>query len=133
MPALTSLTRCLPALLLIVAATCAQGADVFKWRDAEGKLQYGDKPPPGVKAEKVTATVTTVPAAKNIAMPRATVTEEQPASAAPASSGDPVKIDGATRQKLLEACEAAGGNDCNNVVNEALNAAVKMEADKTRQ
>ncbi len=43
--------------LLLVAAVIAwtgmAGAVVYKWIDAQGKLQYGDRPPDGVHAEVV--------------------------------------------------------------------------------
>ena len=43
--------------LLLVAALIAwsgmASAVVYKWTDAEGKLQYGDRPPDGVHAEVV--------------------------------------------------------------------------------
>jgi hypothetical protein len=43
--------------LLLVAALLAwsgmAGAVVYKWVDAQGKLQYGDRPPDGVHAEVV--------------------------------------------------------------------------------
>jgi hypothetical protein len=43
--------------LLLFAALVAwsgiAGAVVYKWVDAQGKLQYGDRPPDGVHAELV--------------------------------------------------------------------------------
>ncbi|MEP6549217.1 MAG: DUF4124 domain-containing protein [Gammaproteobacteria bacterium] len=43
--------------LLLLAALIAwsgmAGAVVYKWTDAQGKLQYGDRPPDGVHAEVV--------------------------------------------------------------------------------
>ena len=44
-------------VLLCVALLALSGlssAAVYKWVDAQGKLQYGDRPPDGVKAELVT-------------------------------------------------------------------------------
>jgi Domain of unknown function (DUF4124) len=32
-------------------------ADIYKWADAQGKIQYGDRPPDGVKAELVPSVV----------------------------------------------------------------------------
>ncbi len=37
----------------LVAWSGMAGAVVYKWVDAQGKLQYGDRPPDGVKAEVV--------------------------------------------------------------------------------
>lgn len=44
------------AALLLALALCAAGAsagDLYRWVDAEGRVQFGDAPPPGVKAEKL--------------------------------------------------------------------------------
>ena len=40
-------------LLCLFAASAF--AQQYKWRDADGKLRYGDVPPPGVKAERLKA------------------------------------------------------------------------------
>lgn len=51
--------------LLLFAALIAwsgmAGAVVYKWVDAQGKLQYGDRPPDGVHAEVVELLGTHVP------------------------------------------------------------------------
>ena len=39
------------ALLCLFAASAF--AQQYKWRDADGKVRYGDVPPPGVKAERL--------------------------------------------------------------------------------
>jgi hypothetical protein len=44
------------AALLLALVLCAAGAsagDLYRWVDAEGRVQFGDAPPPGVKAEKL--------------------------------------------------------------------------------
>ena len=41
------------ALLCLFAASAF--AQQYKWRDADGKVRYGDVPPPGVKAERLKA------------------------------------------------------------------------------
>ena len=38
------------ALLVALAFTGAAAAQQYKWVDADGKVRYGDTPPPGVKA-----------------------------------------------------------------------------------
>jgi hypothetical protein len=71
-------------LLLFAALIAWSGmasAVVYKWVDAQGKLQYGDRPPDGVHAEVVEmlvahsastrAAAPTAPAAKNAAVPAA--------------------------------------------------------------
>ena len=40
-------------LLCLLAASAF--AQQYKWRDADGKVRYGDVPPPGVKAERLRA------------------------------------------------------------------------------
>ncbi len=44
---------CTLALALVCAAPCAS-AQLYKWVDAEGVINYGDWPPPGVKIQSVT-------------------------------------------------------------------------------
>ena len=69
-------------LLLFAALIAWSGmasAVVYKWVDAQGKLQYGDRPPDGVHAEVVELLIphpasarsasTTAPAAKNAPAP----------------------------------------------------------------
>src|SRR5277367_5600967 len=70
-------------LLLFAALVAWSGmasAVVYKWVDAQGKLQYGDRPPDGVHAEVVelliahsgstrAAAAPTAPAAKNASVP----------------------------------------------------------------
>lgn len=38
----------------LLAFSGLASATVYKWTDAQGKIQYGDRPPDGVKAELVT-------------------------------------------------------------------------------
>ncbi|MCX9154979.1 DUF4124 domain-containing protein [Niveibacterium sp. 24ML] len=112
---------------LAFAANAASAADaVFKWRDENGRWQYGNQPPAGVKAEKVTAEVSTIPAYKPKPLPA--LKEPEPAIAPAKSTAAPPPVTSAQRQKLLEACEKAGGEDCSAVVNAALNASVNQAA-----
>lgn len=48
----TLIMRPLFFVLLCVFAASAF-AQQYKWRDADGKVRYGDVPPPGVKAERL--------------------------------------------------------------------------------
>lgn len=108
--------------LLIAAAPSHAGNDVFKWRDEKGRWQYGNQPPPGVKAERVNATISTVPAytPKPLGgLPRA----QEPTEAPAAGAGGP-PVTSVSRQQMMNACEKAGGTDCDAIVNAALNAAV---------
>ena len=65
----------------LIAWSSMASAVVYKWVDAQGKLQYGDRPPDGVHAEVVELLIphsastrsasTTAPVAKNAAVPAA--------------------------------------------------------------
>jgi hypothetical protein len=52
------------SLLVFALCSCAvsASAEVYKWIDADGKIQYGDAPPKNVKATVVSGGVTVVPA-----------------------------------------------------------------------
>jgi hypothetical protein len=66
---------------LIAWSGMASAAVVYKWVDAQGKVQYGDRPPDGVHSEVVellvshsgstrsASTSTTAPAARNPSVP----------------------------------------------------------------
>ncbi len=49
MSALVALTLC--------ALTCTAYADIHQWRDAQGRVQFGDKPPTGADADVTTITL----------------------------------------------------------------------------
>lgn len=49
---MTGLARCLLALLLALTAPAAS-AQVYKWVDENGRVHYGEKPPPGSKSSAV--------------------------------------------------------------------------------
>ena len=80
-------------LLLFAALIAWSGmasAVVYKWIDAQGKLQYGDRPPDGVHAEVVELLIphsasttrsasTSAPAAKNTPLPPAKDAEDKKA------------------------------------------------------
>lgn len=112
--------------LLCVAAPSHAADEVFKWRDEKGRWQYGNQPPPGVKAERVNATISTVPAYKPNPIqvqPRAATPSESPAT----NTGNPA-VTSASRRQMMEACEQAGGTDCDAIVNAALNASIGQAA-----
>jgi hypothetical protein len=41
------------ALIVLLGFTAGAYAQQFKWVDKDGRLQYGDVPPPGVKAQRL--------------------------------------------------------------------------------
>ena len=76
-------------LLLFAALIAWSGmasAVVYKWVDAQGKLQYGDRPPDGVHAEVVELLVAH---AANNAPARAASAPSQPAPASKAAADKP--------------------------------------------
>jgi hypothetical protein len=81
-------------LLLFAALIAWSGmasAVVYKWVDAQGKIQYGDRPPDGVHAEVVELLIahnasarsapTPAPAARNASTPATTEAEDKKAVA----------------------------------------------------
>ena len=85
--------------LLLFAALIAwsgmAGAVVYKWIDAQGKLQYGDRPPDGVHAEVVELLV--AHAANNTARAPA---PSQPAAAVKGAAEKPSKQDAADKKAI---------------------------------
>jgi len=74
-------------LLLCVALLAWSGmasAVIYKWVDAQGKLQYGDRPPDGVHAEVVELLGT------HASGPHSSPAPAKPAGTAPKTANDPV-------------------------------------------
>jgi hypothetical protein len=89
--------RVLLCAVLMAWSTLAS-AVVYKWVDAQGKLQYGDRPPDGVHAEVVEG-LGAHNSRPNTA-PAPTPTANAPAAAAPAETKKAVASDvSATREK----------------------------------
>ena len=82
----------------LIAWSGMASAVVYKWVDAQGKLQYGDRPPDGVHAEVVELLGT------HVARPAA-----QPASSAPAPSTPPNTV--TTDEKKAVADDVAQTRD----------------------
>src|ERR1700761_8528493 len=70
----------------LIAWSGMASAVVYKWVDAQGKLQYGDRPPDGVHAEVVELLVAH---AANNAPARAASAPSQPAPASKAAADKP--------------------------------------------
>lgn len=128
-------------LLILALGVCAIGAqgEIYKWVDADGKVQYGDVPPKEIKTKKVSGGVTVVPAAvlttggvsapaktkaseetgddegMRAAIRRKTETAASSSASASRSSSDPV------RQRLVEQCERNRGSNCENEADAQLN------------
>ena len=82
-------------LLLAALGVCfAASAQQYKWVDQNGRTQYGDNPPPGVKATPMRA-----PAAASSSAPAAAQSGGKPASAA--------EQDAAFRKRQDDAAKAA--------------------------
>lgn len=50
------------ALFFWLATSLAVAADIYKWTDADGKVQYSDKPPKNAITTKISGGVTVIPA-----------------------------------------------------------------------
>lgn len=109
-------------------------AEVYKWIDAEGKVQYGDAPPKGAKASKVSGGVMVVPAFSAPAAPASA--PAAPAAAAPANApvaagisakpsssaaSSALSVREEMRQRLIEACQRNRGADCEKEADAQLN------------
>jgi hypothetical protein len=85
----------------LIAWSGMAGAVVYKWMDAQGKVQYGDRPPDGVHAEVVellgSHVARTAPAAK------------APDSTPPKSAN---QDDAATKKAVSEDVEQARAKQC---------------------
>jgi Domain of unknown function (DUF4124) len=67
----------------LIAWSSLASAVVYKWTDASGKLQYGDRPPDGVHAEVVQLLGTHASTARNASTPAQASSSVQPAVANP--------------------------------------------------
>ena len=79
-PRHATVTALAVALLLAVASTAAWSA-AYRWKDADGNTVYGDQPPTGATAERLTA-----PPPPPL-LPEPTATPQAEAEAAPATEG----------------------------------------------
>lgn len=60
----------LPAVLALTALPLIAQAEIYTWKDSQGRVQYSDSPPPkGVKARTVVAPPPPPPAAEPEAAP----------------------------------------------------------------
>jgi hypothetical protein len=87
----------------LVAWSSMAGAVVYKWTDAQGKLQYGDRPPDGVHAEVVELLGTHV-ARSSTAAPSKTAATGQ---TAPADAATKKAVDADVEQARAKQCADA--------------------------
>jgi hypothetical protein len=80
----------------LIAWSGMAGAIVYKWLDAQGKVQYGDRPPNGVHAEVVEGLATTHPAGSPAARPP----EPAPPTAQRPPNRDQPKADDAVKKAV---------------------------------
>lgn len=93
-------------------------AQVYKWVDANGGIQYGDAPPKGVKATPVSGGVTVMPAFRPPPAPepadagvRSAVPDARQTGAASAASSSLSERE-ARKRALLAACVRDRGANC---------------------
>jgi hypothetical protein len=79
----------------LIAWSGLASAVVYKWVDAQGKVQYGDNPPDGVHAEVVELLGTH-------AARQPSTTTTKPASSASAPSGDKSATDTAAKKQVAD-------------------------------
>ena len=100
-------------LLLFVALVAwsgMAGAVVYKWIDAQGKLQYGDRPPDGVHAEVVELLGTHVARAAAARESSTAASSSSPRAAAAGSQDDPTlkkSVEGDVEQTREKQCADA--------------------------
>jgi len=80
-------------------------AVVYKWLDAQGKIQYGDNPPDGVHAEVVELLGTH-------GSRQASNTPAKPAASASAASGDKTATDTAAKKEVADDVAATRDKQC---------------------
>jgi hypothetical protein len=80
--------RCLIALLCLLFAAQAS-AQLYRWVDEKGRVQYGDKPPPGVKSRAVEGTGKKEEQAPAAASKAAPARKFNPADRISVGKGDP--------------------------------------------
>lgn len=85
-------------LSALLAAACAQAADVWRWKDAQGVVHYGDVPVAG--AERVRTSSATAPSASTTA-----------AASTPAPTLTPTGVARLQEQRQLDAANKAVQQD----------------------
>jgi Domain of unknown function (DUF4124) len=96
-------------LLLFAALIAWSGmasAVVYKWVDAQGKVQYGDRPPDGVHAEVVEMLGTHVPRSTDSARP------DSSAPAASSAASKPAGSDSAAKKQVADDVAQARDKQC---------------------
>jgi hypothetical protein len=97
---------------VLLAWSGLASAVVYKWIDAQGKLQYGDRPPDGVHAELVEGLGSHGTRSEQARPPAASATSSQPATSAPTTKtaqDDGIKkaVDGDVAQVKEKQCADA--------------------------
>ncbi len=99
-----------PALALALGALIAATAhaQVYKWRDADGRLHFGDQPPPGVTATQLRGGPAPAPSATDTADEESFVDDEMSDAQPDSPSAPPAETQesGAEQSTAEEAAEA---------------------------
>lgn len=123
--------------LVLMGMTCVVSAEVYKWVDAEGKVQYGDVPPKGVNASKVSGGVTVMPAftpppaPASVPVAKPAADEREAVRGGISARPEPAKSAGnekpaltpreEARRKMMEECLKNRGSNCDAEVDAQLN------------
>ncbi len=91
----------------LIAWSGMASAVVYKWMDAQGKIQYGDRPPDGVKAEVVEGLGTHSGHRPDAPAATATATQPKPAAVNPPASAAKKAVDQDVAQTREKQCAEA--------------------------
>ncbi len=100
-----ALNRGLVLLVVVLVAKAAVAVDTYRWRDREGLIHFGDRPPAGSDAEKITvrtqrSRLSADEAAQKIERLRAIEARNKPADKITAT---PTTLDAAKRERCAHA------------------------------
>lgn len=97
------------AICALAAAALPAAAALYKWNDENGRVVYGDTPPPGVKAERVNPTVTPADpnAVRDLAAKDAQITKRQQERTAEETKGEKAQADAKAK---VDRCVQLRGN-----------------------
>jgi len=97
------------AVCALAAVALPAAAALYKWNDENGRVVYGDTPPPGVKAERVNPAVSPADpnALRDLAAKDAQITKRQQERAAEETKSEKAQADAKAK---LDRCVQLRGN-----------------------
>jgi hypothetical protein len=107
------------ALMFPTVLGIARASEVNMWFDETGEVHYSDKPPAGMKAQRVSRRAPSIIA--DMTAPDSTL-DSEPAPVEDQQDGATAHADAERRQKMIEDCEQNHGVDCEHQVDTELGA-----------